>query len=418
MNKLDINKKEKRQFNILIILCWASYVTAYAGRLNLNAYIEPMRAQLSVSKTELGLISSLFFFAYGAGQLIHGILSKKYNTRYSVAAALLGSALSNALMAFGGSIELMRVFWLVNGIFQSILWSSLIKTLSTGLPDKMLGRAVVVMSTPPAIGTFLIYGMAAICSSSKVNYKIIFCLPALFLFIAGALWFILTGKIKMHSHADSGEEHSPLKNGKKLFSGFTAAGLCLLAFTAVSNGFIKDGATTWMPSVLKENYGMKESLSIFITVLLPLLAVFGAWLSAFLHKRDKNTSKINTRLFFAETVGLAVLLAVSLRPEQKSPIILIAVFAVSAILMSAVNNVITSIIPLFIKEKANSGLFAGVLDTFCYIGSMLSSFLLGFIADRSGWTGVFFCFLVFAALACALSGISALTDKKNRNAEV
>ncbi len=407
-----MNKKDRKQFNLLIIICWAVYVCAYIGRLNLNSYIEPMRAQLSASKTELGLISSLFFFSYGIGQLVHGILSKKYNTRYSITVALIGSALSNLSMALCADLTQMKIAWLINGISQSILWSSLIKTLSSKLPNEMLSRAVVVMSTPPALGTFIIYGTSAVCSSAGAGYKAIFLIPAGLLLIAGTVWFVVTGALKLPPVSQTAETADKNTDRKKSFSKTVIVSFCLLALVAVSNGFIKDGETTWMPSVLKEGYGMKESHSIIVTVLLPLIAVFGAGFSAYLHKREKNTSLINSRLFFIESILLGFFMIASLQLGIKSAVLLIAVFALSAILMSAVNNVITSIIPIFIKEKENSGLIAGVLDTFCYVGSMLSSALLGYVSDKKGWTGVFICFLIFALAGCLLSFISSIISKR------
>ena len=409
-----MSKNDKKQFNLLIIVSWAVYVCAYIGRLNLNSYIEPMRAQLSASKTELGLISSLFFFAYGIGQLIHGILSKKYNTRYSVAVALIGSALSNLSMALCADLTQMKIAWLINGIFQSILWSSLVKTLSSKLPEKMLSRAVVAMSTPPALGTFIIYGTSALCSSADAGYRIIFLIPAFLLMLAGAVWFVATGLLKLPVVEGKSENIVKERKGKNQFSKTLIISFCLLALVAVSNGFIKDGETTWMPSVLREAYGMKESFSILLTVLLPLIGIFGAGFSAYLHKREKNTSLINSRLFFIEGVLLGLFIFASLYLGVKSAVFLISIFALSAILMSAINNVITSIIPMFIKDKENSGLLAGVLDTFCYVGSMLSSALLGYISDRNGWTGVYICFLTFALTACLLSFVSSVLAKREK----
>ena len=52
-----MDKKSKRAATLIIFLCWAAYTAAYIGRLNFNAYIEPIRDQIGAMKTELGLIS-------------------------------------------------------------------------------------------------------------------------------------------------------------------------------------------------------------------------------------------------------------------------------------------------------------------------------------------------------------------------
>lgn len=411
-----MDAKLKRENKLIIFLCWAAYTAAYIGRLNLNAYIEPIRDQLGASKTELGLVSSFFFFSYGVGQLVHGILSKKYNTRYSVAAALVGSALVNLAMTLCRDASAMKYIWLLNGIFQSILWSSVIKTLSERLPDDMLASAVVTMSTPPALGTFAVYGISAVFSSLGVSYKWIFLCPALILLAVGAAWFVLIGHFG--KSADGGEKNVTLgKKQKPALTPVFILSALLLVLAAISNGFIKDGVTTWTPSILKESYGLKESLSILATVVLPLIAVFGAWLSTLLHKRQKNTSALNGILYLAELVVLSLVLLSASMGAGKSPIILLLLFGISAMLMSAVNNVITSIIPLYMRDRMNSGLLAGVLDTFCYVGSTLSTALLGFIADSRGWTGVFTALLVFGGIACAVCWLSAMLGKREKTEE-
>ncbi len=402
--------RSKQSSVLIIVLCWLAYTVAYMGRLNFNAYIEPIRNQLGVSKTELGLVSSFFFLSYGAGQLFHGIMSKKYNTRYSVLVALIGSAAVNLAMGFCADAVIMKYFWFINGVFQSILWSSVIKTLADSLSDDMLPKAVVVMSTPPALGTFLAYGMAALLSSFQSSYKVVFFIPAILLTLAGAVWFVFIGKA---NQIKSEAQQTPVKSEKQSVS-FTPAfvfGAVLLLLTAVSNGFIKDGVTTWTPSILKERFGMRESFSILITVILPLIAIAGSWFSTQLHKRWKNTSSLNAGLYLVEAAVLFLVMITAGSGSVKSPIVLIVLFSFSALLMSAVNNIITSIIPLYMRDKMGSGMLAGVLDTFCYVGSSLSTGLLGFIADKSSWNGVFLCLFVFGAASFVICIISVIKHK-------
>ena len=404
-----MDKKAKQASKIIIFLCWAAYTAAYIGRLNYNAYIVEIISQLGTTKEAAGLVSSFFFFSYGAGQLVHGILSRKYNTRYSVAVALIGSALVNVGMTLVPSVSAMKIVWLMNGVFQSILWSSLIKTLSDRLPDELLSRAVVVMSTPAALGTFLAYGLSSLFSAMRADYRWVFYVPAILLAVIGALWFLIVGRIDSTLTRDGAAAYTPAPKKRPSFTPAFIIGAVFLLFAAISNGFIKDGVTTWTPSILNENFHMPESLSILITLILPLIAIFGAWLSTTLHKRQKNTSVLNGLLYFVEA---AVLLLVIFTAKLKSPVVLIVLFAGSAMLMSAVNNVITSIIPMYMRDRMDSGLLAGVLDTFCYVGSTLSTWLLGRIADVGSWNGVFICLLVFGAVACVLCWLSVLVGRK------
>ena len=72
--------------------------------------------------------------------------------------------------------------------------------------------------------------------------------------------------------------------------------------------------------------------------------------------------------------------------------------------MAGTNNIITSMAPLYWKEQINSGMSAGILNGCCYIGSALSSYALGGLADKGGWDAVFL-FLLMLCFACTAGGI-------------
>ncbi len=402
-----VNSLSNKKSNFLIFLCWAAYTGAYVARLNYNASMVEILSQLGTSKEDAGTVSSFFFFAYGAGQLINGLLSKKYNTRYSVAIALAASCVINLSMTFSQGIDTMKYLWFFNGVFQSILWSSLIKTLSDNLDDSKLSKAVMVMSTTVASGTFTAYGLAALFSYLKMGWSSIFYVAAAVVGAVAVLWFAGMGTIK-NGHHKNVKTKAPTKNNLSLTPVF-AVSVAVILVSAISNGFIKDGVTTWVPSILKEEFSVPTSLSIIITLSLPVLSIFGTTLVNILHKREKNENALNGIFYFGAVIlTLLIILTVNL----KSVPLTLALFCGIACLMSAVNNVITSVVPLYSRDKIDSGLSAGLLNTFCYVGSTMSTSLLGKIADTKGWNDVFICILLFTSVSFVLCTASAILTKK------
>ena len=171
-SKDEIAKSNKRQM-ILIILCWISYIFAYLGRYGFSANINLIISDYGVTKSQVGLVTSLFFFAYGIGQIVNGILSKRYNKRIVIPIALILSAIFNVCIFAGIPFEYIKYLWLLNGFTQSILWPTLIEILSKNTNQKKLKTAIIFMSTTTPLGTFLVYGMSAILVSFNV-YKYIF----------------------------------------------------------------------------------------------------------------------------------------------------------------------------------------------------------------------------------------------------
>ena len=400
------NKKS----NFLIFLCWAAYTFAYVARLNYNASMVEILSQLGTTKEAAGTVSSFFFFAYGAGQLVNGLLSKKYNTKFSVTIALAGSCVINLAMTFCQGIDSMKFLWLFNGIFQSVLWSSLIKTLSDNLADSKLSRAVMVMSTTVASGTFIAYGLAALFSYLTLDWTLIFYVAAALAGATAILWFI--GMSTLQNEKAETEAAVKKTQSKLNFTPAFVIGLAVILVCAVTNGFIKDGITTWVPSILKEEFGVPSSLSIIVTLLLPVLSIFGTSLVNTLHKKQKDENALNGIFYFAAVI-LSGLIILTL--NFKSVPLTLALFGGIACLMAAVNNVITSVVPLYSRDKIDSGLSAGLLNTFCYVGSTLATSLLGKIADTKGWNDVFICILIFTVLSFSVCCVAVILKKKTKN---
>ena len=86
--------------------------------------------------------------------------------------------------------------------------------------------------------------------------------------------------------------------------------------------------------------------------------------------------------------------------------------AVVCFLISSCTSIITSIFPLFMKGKVNSGLIAGILNGFCYLGSSISSYGLGSIADNFGWIWVFWTLLFVCVAVCVGAGIYIFIKKQ------
>jgi len=391
----------------LIFLCWAAYTAAYVARLNYNASMVELLAQLGTTREAAGTVSSCFFFAYGVGQLVNGLLSRRYNTRVSVALALAASCLINLAMTQCRQIGTMKYLWFCNGAFQSVLWSSLIKTLSDHLEEGDLSRAVMAMSTTVASGTFAAYGLAALFSALKMPWTAIFYVASAAVGLVAVVWFVGMGSFREKGSTASPAERRSGSPGK--LTPVLALHVGVILVCAVANGFVKDGVITWVPSILKETFGVPASLSIIVTLLLPVLSIFGASLVERLHRRLRDENALNGIFYFATVVLVA---AVTFTLKFRSVALTLVLFGGIACLMAAVNNVITSVVPLYSRDRIDSGLAAGLLNTFCYVGSTMSTSFLGRIADNRGWTPVFGCILLFTLAALAACALSLAAGKK------
>ena len=397
------SKVQAKKENKIIFICWLAYTAAYVGRLNFNASIVAIISDLGVTKGDAGLVSSFFFFAYGAGQLVNGILSKKYNAKVMIFISLICSAVFNLLMPLTGSISAMKFIWMGNGIVQSVLWSTLIKTLSDYVSDKKLPKAILAMSTTVAIGTLIAYGI----SSLSVNFgtwQAVFYVAGVVLVISAFVWLTLFGK------APEKLEQSETAKGEKIKTPkIVLLALFITAFAGIANGFIKDGINTWVPSVLYEEFGVSQSFSILLTLFLPMVSTMGAAIAKKVHEKIASHAAMNF-VFYAFSALLCGGILLSLKIHNIVAVMLC--FICVACGMSMINNVITSMFALDYRRMLNAGFAAGLLNTFCYVGSTVTSYSLGAVAQSRGWNAVFLIMLGVCGCAAAICLTGIISENK------
>jgi OPA family glycerol-3-phosphate transporter-like MFS transporter len=190
------------------------------------------------------------------------------------------------------------------------------------------------------------------------------------------------------------------------------ATLAVLAFFAVVCNLIKDGLMTWVPSILKKQYGFEDSFSIILTLALPLVGFGGVALVSQLKKKINGFVGLAGVLYASALLCLVgVLFAFNL--TTWLPLLLF--FALVYCFMSGVNNVVTACAPLYLRGQINSGVLAGILDGFCYAGSTISAYGLGAFADFFDWEAVFILLSIMAAIAvlCTLTFIFFERRRKN-----
>ena len=185
----------KRQSKLLIFMCWALYVVAYLGRYSYKANVLPISNFYKVSDTEIGLVSSCFFFAYGAGQIINGILCKYYNLKHMLPLSVILSSIINVILFLGVlPFKYFKYMWLLNGASQSILWSSLLLVLSRNLDEKYIKKSIIVMATTVSTGTFIAYGLSALFAL-KDGFRFAFLVAAVAMAVAGIIWVFIYDKM-------------------------------------------------------------------------------------------------------------------------------------------------------------------------------------------------------------------------------
>ena len=406
----------KKHASLLIFGCWLVYTAAYVGRLDYSASMVKIISELGINNDQGGLVYSCFALTYGIGQLVNGLLCKHYNPKFVITGALCASATVNLLMPLSGDYRVMAGLWLVNGIAQSMLYSLIIRTLSRNVNSGSISKAIYVMSTTVAVGTATAYGLSALFVALDM-WKVPFFAASAFLLCAAAVWVVIITKVENAvKNGEVEDDDMPVRApsaqaGKNGINRVFIATLIFIGVSALANGFIKDGVNNWLPKLLRDEFGVDDSLSIILTLLLPIFSIFGAFIARKIYLKLRVHLLIKSILFgVAFTLSICVYLIYPLRSVPLTMVLFIGL----ACMMAAINNVITSMFPLDNRDKMDSGLLAGLLDTLCYLGSSTAGVALGTMSQNLGWTSVLITLFSLSAGAALTCLIGSIITKKSK----
>ena len=400
---MDRNKiySKKRQ-NVLILLCSLLYICSYLGKYTFNASVTSIQNFYGADASQVGLIGSAFFFAYGAGQIINGVLCRFYNKKIVLSLSLIVSAIINVSIFLGIPFKFIKYIWFINGFALSTLWSSIVLVFSEGLEGENFSKANFAISFVTPIGTIITYMLTALFVAI-LDFRYAFLVGGIIIFIFGIIWFMLYDKyslsksqaeylMKEGAISTTNQAENQASKPKNKIPLILLITLIFLGIFSMINAFMKDGLQTWAPNILTKVYQLDESISIILTLFLPLAGIPGGILAISLNKKIQNPI-LNCVLYFTLQVIVIALIILCI---STSPYIIIILFACTALLSHGIAMLLTSILPLFYRSKINSGLLSGLLNGCGYLGSTIATYVLGlFQTMQMGYTSIFLIFYPF-----------------------
>lgn len=270
------------------------------------------------------------------------------------------------LMPAAGSLGVLIGVWAANGLFQSMLWSPILRVFSETIDESLSKKAILNIALSLPVGTVLAYLMSSMIIK-YLNWKYVFIfggsVVVIAVLFAGFAIFCSEKDIEKVSviQKQNAEAHNNF-NKKGLAAVAVSSGLLFIMIPSFLHGMMRDGITNWVPAMISEVCGVSTSFSVFVTIALPIFNAFGAYLVTPLYKKlGENEMKT------AGVTGFAALVPVR-----------------------------------FSKFGFTSGI-SGILNSGAHIGCALSSYGFGAISEKAGWSAVIIVWIVSSVLITVFS---------------
>jgi len=381
----------KKTLPVIFFVCWSSYATAYLCRINFTVTMPYLSASYNWDKVYLGMVASGFFWAYACGQLINGIIGDRFSPRWFVGFGIASAGIMNLLISFVGGSWLL-ILWTANGLFQSMLWGPILRTVTSAAGDGGKGKSVMAtaLSTSYVVGSFAAYSLLGRIAS--LSWQMAYRIPGLIMLLGSAVWISAIPK----------QMRQPVQRARTAgsFRRFAIVnGLLISGAVCLLHGVIKESIAVWGPTVLSETYMLPYEAAVKSFAVIPFMNFFGILFSGWLNKKNNGQYSTGLKILFVSGGIIGVVLMVSLGWNFY---VILALLSLLSSLMHAVNSTLLAFLPMNFRNENRVSGAAGFFDFNTYIGAALASPLTGFISD-SGWYGIFFLWIIICIAAVVLT---------------
>ena len=440
----DLRRWQYRVFGTV----WITYFAYYLCRFNLSIVKGTMVKGYEWSEFDVGCAFTSLALAYAFGQLVNGQLADRFGSRRIASLGVLGSVVMNLAVfvlvtaAPPGLGHSTLVFWLfvsfwgVNGFFQAMGWSSMVRVMAHWFPIRVRGKVMGAMGTCYLLGNAFTWLVALVLMSELgrrfgCDWRSVFLVPAVMFAGVGVFFFLMIrnqpedvglppvdGKHEPSGEAVSAAQPSIMENFIRTVSN---PYLWIVAGTFFLLDLTRYGFVNWLPGYLTESVSGEQDvewlkmLKMIVKVcVLPLGGVPGVLLAGWV--TDKFFGGRRAPVIVVMLFALGILSIVFPFIPPNNTWLLIAVIALVGFFTYGPHILMVGHAAQDFADKSGTGGAAGFIDAWGYVGVAFAGMGAGALIDAYGYRTAFATFgcaaILGALLACLIWKVGPTTDHK------
>ncbi|MGD2012286.1 MAG: MFS transporter [Desulfobacterales bacterium] len=392
----------KSPAGFVLFLTWLLFGMYYVNRFNYSPMIPLLKVDLGISNTQAGWLMALFFISYTIFQLPAGFLGDRFGPRKTLTWGAIISITGNLIFSQATSLGILSLGQLVNGLGQSMGWTSSLKLIVNWFPRSRRATAIGFFATCVTAGSSLGIRLSGLLGD-HLGWRSSFIIPPVLLAVVTLLfWMMIRNNpgerglpdFDDEIHLEKRIENDPRSQLSQVLTNRILWSVALVYFCFV---YVQFGCLVWIPSFLKEAYAMSVDRASTISALVLLPGIFASPLAGFLSDQYFGGRRKPLILVLMIILALATFII-----SRNVSITLAAGLLMIVGLMIIMPDVLLAAYPSDILSRKLSATGMGFLTTFTSIAGIITTPLSGKIIDLfDSYAAVFFSFAV-VALAGAL----------------
>ncbi len=382
--------------------CIATYLASYVTRNILSVSTPEMIKEAFFTKEYTGLLSSICFIFYAAGQLINGFIGDRVHPKYMIIMGLGISSVSTFVIPiFDNRILHFTAFALI-GFGLSMLRGPLMKVISENTAATHARMICTLFSMAgfagPLIASILsiFFKWRAVFTATGVISVIITVLA-----VAAITTLEKRGEIKFVPKYDKGI--AGILNVFKLED--------FIFYMLISSiGEIAGSSITfWIPTYTTEHLGFSNDAASTIYSVVSFSTLFTPFITLLIYEKlIRNGIKLALVMYVISAVFFIAVRFIA------APVLNVSMLIIAKMAAAAASSIVWS---AYIPGLARSGKVSsanGVIDAAGYAMASLANVLFSTFVGRLGWGGIVNMWYIIMLIGAAVSFIKLTMKKKQK----
>lgn len=404
------------------------YALFYFTRKSFTFSMPGLIADLGFTKSDLGILSSVFSVAYGLSKFGCGVLADRSNPRYFMALGLFLTSLCNIFFGLSSSLALFIVFWGANGVFQGFGWPPCARSLTNWYSHSERGSWWSSVSVAHNLGAFITPWVVGFCLQCY-GWRYGMFVPGIFC-ILGSLFLInrlrdTPQSLGLPAIEKFRNDYPGLKKGVSeakqstwnLLKGVLSNKfIWLLAFAYFFLYVLRIGIGDWTALYLFEVKGYGALGSSGSSSLFEAGGFCGSLAAGWSSDKLFGARRGPVCILF----GLGIILSLFLFwvvPHGYLTLDWATIFLMGFAVFGP--QVLIGIFASEISHKDSAATANGFVGWIAYIGAAVAGYPMGLVIDHAGWTGAFIflfaCSFLFLTLLLPLWNVNRATVEREEN---
>ncbi|TQR36099.1 MFS transporter [Lysinibacillus sphaericus] len=404
-------KNDPNYYKKIIVTLCLGWVVIWIYRTILTPIYPQIQESLgNISDTQVGLVASIYFFAYTGMQIPSGILVDKFGQKKVIIPAFIIFALAAFVIGTSSTITQVYVGALLAGLSTGSYYGAAFSLSAKHMPKDKKSFSNAIINSGSALGMVIgLIGSSVLVGSLEIKWNYMLYITAI-LIIAVTFVFALFVKQekKPATKEDSEDKKTITQDAVSKVNLFSPRQLVIyFVYFATCYGYYM--IVTWLPSFLVTEKGFEQGSVGYVAALVAISAVPGALI--FSKYIDKN-AHMRLRLIFFLLIGAA--LTISLTVFSPNPTVLyIALILYGLLGKLAIDPVLIT----YVTDSVSSNTVAKALGFFNFFGmtsSVVAPTLTGYIGDITGSKVLAFYIAAILLAAAAILFFLVVMLKENK----